>query len=316
MADLAVLYNGGAQLLRVVPVDLAGKPVRPSSATYGVADLRRSLLTTDREVVAAGTAATVHSFSQTTTAAAGMATADPRVVTVASTTGVSAGHRLMLTNLKGDRELLTVDSVTATTVRARADLVKSYPTGSSLQGVEVICTFPEAEAADEQSLIGGGGPYALDLSLVGTDRPTMRVFVELVRQRGLPLCSIEDLAELDAVAATIGGDRIDPYAAVRRASFELTTQLRLAGIDPNYAHFADAARLACSYLAGWHVLKTVKGDMVQARAADYAERARGLINAMINSRNVVGAATTSRSMDTAPSPGPVAPAEAGRWERA
>lgn len=314
--SLQVIYQGGAQLLRVVPVDLGGKPVRVTSATYGIADLRRALLTADREIVAAGTVASVHSFSQATTAAAGLATADPRVVSVASSVGASAGHRLMLTNPKGDRELLTVDSVTATSVRARADIVKSYPAGSTLQGVEVICTFPEAEAADEQSLIDGGGPYALDLAVVGSDRPTLRVFVEVVRQRALPLCSIEDVAELDPVAATIGGDRLDPYTAIRRASAEITAELRLVGIDPSYSDYADAARLACSYLAAWHALKVAKGDAVQLRATEYRERARVTLNAMIAARTVVGATTTTRSTDTAASPGPTRPADNGRWARA
>lgn len=316
MADLQVIYGGGAQLLRVVPVDLGGKPVRPSGATYGIGDLRRSLTAADRVVVAAGTVASVHSFSQTTTAAAGMATADPRVVAVASTVGVSPGHRLMLTNPKGDRELLTVDSVTATSVRARADVVKTYPTGSTLAGVEVICTFPEAEAADEQRLIDGGGPYALDLVIDGSDRPGMRFFVEIVRHRALPLCSIEDLAELDVVAATLGGDRVDPQTAIRRASFELQTRLRLVGIDPSYTTYADAARLACTYLAAYHVLKTAKGPGAEARAADYKEQARITIDAMISAQNVVGAMKLSRSTDTAPSPGPTAPATNGHFSRA
>lgn len=315
MADRQVTYNGGAQLVRVVPVDIGGKPVRVTSATYAISDLRRSIGSTDREVVAAGTAATLDTYSQTTTATAGLATADPRLVTVASTVGVSAGHRLMVTNPKGDRELLTVDSVTATTVRARADLSKNYPIGSTLAGVELVCTFPEDEAADESALIDGGGPYALDLAIVGSDRPAMRVFLEVVRSRSLPLCNLEDLAELDPVAASIGGDRLDPYTAIRIASRDLEVELRLAGIDPSYSHFAEASRVAACYLAAWHALKIAKGEQVQARAAEYRERARLLINSMIGARNTVGAVQTSRSTDMAPSPQPVAPASKGRFGR-
>jgi len=316
VADFQVVYNAGVQAIRVVPVDASGKPLLVTSATFGISDLRRSVDAVDREVVAAGTAATLHSFSQTTTAAAGMATADPRVVTMASTTGASVGHKLLLTNLKGDRELVTIDSVTSTTVRATGDILKSYPAGSTLVGVELVCTFPADEANDEDRLDDGGGPYALDLAIVGSNRPAMRFFVEVVRSKSLPLCTLDDLKDLDPVAASVGGDRVDPYTAIRMASNELGVELRMAGIDPSYAAYGEAARVACTYLAAWHALKTVKGADTLLRADAYRERARVMINSLISNRTIVGAVKVSRSTDQAPAPAPVQPGNRGRFARA
>lgn len=138
-----VYYGGGDQSLVHVPL------ARASSATYAIEDLTESDDGPLRFIVAAATPATVDAYSQTLSATAGRGEADPRLVTITAGTAPTIGRRYLLEAADGRGELVTCVGGTTTTVRLAAPLSGSFPSGSTIRGVEVSGTFPSAAAADE-----------------------------------------------------------------------------------------------------------------------------------------------------------------------
>lgn len=300
---MRVLYSQGAQTLYIVPIDLHGKPARATAATYAISDLRRSQGSSDREVVAAGTAATVDSYSQALTATAGAGAADPRKISVASTAGLAVGRQYLLTATNGQRELVTCDSVVADSyIRTRVPLVGTFPVGSTLRGIELAVVFPADEADDEDMVKQGGGPYAIDLVLTGVDRPVMRVFAEIVRV--LPdttACSFEDVLEQEPQAQAILGTRIDPYTPIRAATREFAVRMRLKGVRPETRDGGDATRLIVTYLTCANVLKYGSEEATRARAEWYRGQAESLMLQLVEGQPD-GVVVTDESTDTAPPP--------------
>lgn len=138
-----VYYGGGDQSLVHIPL------ARASSATYAIEDLTESDDSAARFLVAAATAATVDSYNQTLSAAAGPGEADPRLVTITAGVAPTVGRRYVLESADGRSELVTCVGGTTTTVRLLAPLSGRFASGSTIRGVQVSGTFPSAAAADE-----------------------------------------------------------------------------------------------------------------------------------------------------------------------
>jgi hypothetical protein len=137
-----VYFGGGDQPLVHLPL------ARASAATYLVEDLTESDDGPARELVAS-TAATVDSYANAITVAAGPGAADPRLLTFAAGVAPTVGRRYLLEHADGRGEIVRCVGGSTTTMRLLAPLQGTYPSGATVRGVEVSGTFPSAAAADE-----------------------------------------------------------------------------------------------------------------------------------------------------------------------
>lgn len=148
----SVRFGQGAQTLRFVPIDRAGRPVRVTSATYVIVDIDEGEDSPDREI-ASGSAA-ISAVSTTLSVAGGVGTANPRALTLASGTDVTEGRQYLLSTAIG-RNLVTVDSAVTTAIQLKNPPTIAFPSGAAFQAIELEATFPLAEANDEDALSDG-----------------------------------------------------------------------------------------------------------------------------------------------------------------
>lgn len=271
MTHHRVYYNRGAQTIYTIPFD-RGRHKRVTAATYGIVDLLYADSSTDHDLVSAGTAATVDSVSTTTTAKAGNAAADRRVLTVASTTSIAAGHCYLLENSAGYNEIVKITEVkSATALLTAAEIVGDYASSSTLKGIEVQATFPLSAANDEDNLQRGRNGWLINWLFTGIDTP-YREAIFLERAEELQLATLADLQQLDPMIARIGGDRIDPALALAQAHRDFRTDLMLAGAFEADMLTGPIGRDAVTYLAAWHSMKHLTGESDRARSEHYRRR--------------------------------------------
>lgn len=160
-----ILFGETSQTVVHIP------PVRVSSATFTIQDLTRDEDASDRVIGTADSAATLDSYSQSTTAAAGPAQTDPRKVSV-STSGITVGNVYQLTDTTdGVTQYVTVAGTGSGYVKLAAPLMRSYGSGSTLAGVQLSASFPDATAANED-FINEDRPLAIrwEYTLFGRKR--------------------------------------------------------------------------------------------------------------------------------------------------
>lgn len=295
--DLRVLYGKGAQTLRLVPIDQQGRPRVCTAATYALVDLRLSETSDDREVVAAGTAATVDSVSTTTTAAAGYGAANPRLVSLTSLTGVAVGRRYLLRGTTGGEELVTVAEIVSGGVLVESQITAAFATGSAFLGLEVAVVFPADEANDEDEVEAGGGPYAFDLAFTGITPAYQRFLCWIDRTTSQVLATVADVLELEQTVGAVAGKRMSIPAAISRAAKDMQTEQLVAGVDASRFLLGEVGRDYQTYRAAGLLLQ--HGDeRAQARGVERMAHAQRLLNAVIQGRPE-GVASPNRSGDEA-----------------
>lgn len=151
-------YNVTGQVLRHVP------GTYQATATWVLEDLLRSADTTGRTL--ASGSAVLDSATEALTAAAGPTTADPTLLTVASSAGFAVRtdrdgrpiSRYEIVDASGIGERFTLAGLTATSLVTLEPLTRSYAaSGCTIRGVELATNAPggttfDAIAADEQLL--------------------------------------------------------------------------------------------------------------------------------------------------------------------
>lgn len=300
--------SGGELSILGIPADGRGVPTRATAATYGISDLRYQEDDAERVIVSAGTAATLDTVDTTTSGASGSGQADRTLVTVASATGITEGHRYMLTDATTSRrELVTVDRIDGGNVYMREPLVDVYATASTFQGVEFTATFDSTEAADEERLDDAGGPYAIDWVWTGVDPTRQREMVWVRRHPELPwFVSLGECARVDPTLrdqlANIPGAS-DGF--LLQAHEDLWAELAAVSIDP---HNWDGGRNAIEYIKhrwayrGRKQLPGEDGEFNDRMAREHLARAQSLRGTFITrGKNPVGTVTPDRDEDQAES---------------
>lgn len=277
MSAHRVYYGKGAQALVTVP-HRDGRPVRVTAGTFGIFDARYGDGSGDHVLVAAGTAATVDAASTVLTARAGRGAEDRRTLTVVSTADFAEGHMYLLAGADGRAELVTVAAIASATVARTASEVRGdFGTGSTLRGVEVSATFPGTAADAEANL--DGLPWVVVWTFVGL--PPLREMVHLERGEEAQLATLADLLQLDPMVPLVGGDRVDPAAALARAHRDLRTDLRLAGAAEADLLVGPVGRDAVVYRAAYLVMHHGDDAASERKAADYLARYNELRAALV-----------------------------------
>lgn len=171
-----VLFDETSQTLRHVPSE------RVTSAAYVIEDLTKSLGSSDRTI--ASGAATVDSLSLATDAACGSNTATPRQVPVSSTTGAAAGDTCVIVHPSGfPWEVFVVEGlVTDDYLKTRHPVSGAFPSGSTVYGMGVSASFPDATAADEQFVYEDWPLRVTWEYTIGSDTVKVNEPIRVVRQ--------------------------------------------------------------------------------------------------------------------------------------
>lgn len=270
MATHRIYYGKGAQTLTTVP-HRDGQPVIVASATYGINDVRHGETSSDYEVVAAGTAATVDPLSTTLLGKVGRNAEDRKAIPLTSSAGVLAGHCYLISSLAtGAVELVKIAAVVSENLaRAHNEVRGDFATGSTFKGVEVSATFPSDPSADDDNL--DGEPWVIVWQFAGITSP-IRESIHLERGEEAQLATLADLLELDPYLSVQGGDRISPALALARAHRDFRTDLQLAGASESDVLAGTIGRDAVVYRAAQLCLHHSDTESDQAKAESYGQR--------------------------------------------
>lgn len=291
-----IQYLGGDQSIYHIPRDREARASLVASANYTIVDLTRGESDPDRTIVAS-TAATVDSATEATTAAAGPGTTDAKAISVASTAGFEVGHVYQIVG-GGHSELFTLDAIVAnTSLTATQDLRYDYATSSTVRGVEISGTFPQAEAADESDMESGGGPYGVvwDYTIAGRDyAPLEEIYV--LRYSTQPVITETDVMRAWPLANSLNRDRFSVRDAIAVASEDYIARLQASNKRPELFKNNNVSRVAVRYLAISY-LKEWRKEFEEAK--DYHERYDRLMNDLTTGQYPVGTVQVEQSTNTA-----------------
>jgi len=256
---MRVIYNQGDQRISVVPINPAtGAPVVVDSGTdvtVSIVDLREHETATDRTVLATTTVAQ-DTFSAVLTAAAGFSQADPHALSVITSTA-ALGRPYLLTSSGGQSEVVRLASRGLTSASTVTPLRSNYAAADTLRGVELVATFPSAEANDEDSVDDKGGPYLVTWTYV-VDGLTVTLPTTLWVDRFSLTPPIDEsyvIQGMPTIAQRARG-RVSVSGAIAVAWDDWLASIQSSGKDPSLfppAHNVKVAlrELALAYLVGW-----------------------------------------------------------------
>jgi len=303
MRSHIVLFAGGDQTLRFVPVDRHGDPNRITGATYGIVDLRRGTTDSDRTIVAAGTAAGLGAASTTLSAAAGPSQAYPDRLAVGSVASFVAGRTFIVEDADGERETFVLDRIDSSNLYlfARYPLRRDYASGATVRAVELEATFPEAEAADESDTVdSGGGPYQLTWSYsVGGEDYLVPEVVWVSRYTSQPLVTEQEvLLAHPPMASRIRG-RFGVGDAIAVATQDFTADLEAAGVDVTYLRTTHSGLRACRAKALEYLFRWLGSEQDLTEADRWEKRYEATLANLTTGKSPQGTAKVSPSDDTA-----------------
>lgn len=295
-----IVFEQTGQTLRHVPMGVA------SSATFLLEDLLYSIGQAER-VITSG-AATVASWTLTTTAVAGPTQTDGTRISVSATTGATVGAPALIVAPDGTRELLKMAGVAAGSyVEAASSLAGVYPVGSTVYGVLMTASVPDAFAADED-LFKLGHPIRVTwvYTLDGVKRRVPEL-VEWVRHDvaadGVVGDAVLWLSEAFPDCRERIPDHADFDAMAKLMATEVANDLRARRIPPERFLVGDRGRaLLCKrILAHLADLGWAPGAHELAQWTETTERryAAALSSLTVGEAGLV-TAETSRAEDTSP----------------
>lgn len=275
MPSHRVYFGKGDQVIRTIP-HRDKRPVRVESGTYAIYDARFGDVSSDHIVVAPGTAAAISSVSTVLTAKAGRNANDRHAVTVSATADITAGRTFLLTSPAGHAQTITVASVVSGTALLAANEIRGdFPTGSTLQGVEVSATFPAIEADDDNL---DNLPYVVVWDFPGL--PPLRDSIFLQRAEEGLAASLDDLLELDSSISNVGGDRRVAETALARAHKDLRTEMLMAGANESDMLLGPIGRDAVLNRAAVYCWMNSTDEHAKAKVAFFHDRWTKLVGSL------------------------------------
>lgn len=241
-----VRYGQGAQTIRLVPIDRAGRPVRVASATFVIADVNEGEDSSDREI--ASGSASLSAVNTTLSVAAGAGEPNPRLMALTSAVGVTEGRRYLVSTPAG-RALVTVDNVTGSAVTIKDTPSVAFPSGSLFQSIELEATFPALEANDSEA-IDDLRDYQCTWSytLQGEQWVTAQM-VWLVRYSGEAWVTEDEVVRRWPTMPDRIRGRVRITDAITVATEDLIAELESAGVRAEYYRTAVPGMVAVCYRA-------------------------------------------------------------------
>ncbi len=255
---MRAIYNQGDQRISVVPIHpVTGAPVvvdSGSDVTVSIVDLRWHDQATQHTVLAS-TTVTQDAFSAALTGSAGYSQASPHTIPV-DASAAALGRTYLLEDATGQREAVQLRSINGTTSAFSVHrLRRNYVATDTLRGVELVATFPSAEANDEDSVEDAGGPYLATWTYV-VDGQTVVLPTELWVDRYSLTPPIDDAWVLMGQPTMANRAREDVSPAIAVSWQDWLAKLESRGEDPSLfppSHTVKVAlrKLALSYLNQW-----------------------------------------------------------------
>ena len=270
---------GVAKTLYHVPRDRYARAAIASSPTFAVVALWHSEDSTEREIVAE-TVTTVDTTTTTLSDDAGPAEANPKLLPVASSVGFVAGRSYLL--VQGEvSQLVTCEGIDTGQFLCKQEVRHPFTSGATLRGVEISASFP-ADAADEDDLEAGGGPYGIvwSYTIAGVGYyPIEEAWV--VRYDAQPLITTADLERRWPEVASMVSTRWSLEDAIASASDDFLADIESSGRDPHGLLHSAVARVcvadkALEKLHRWS--RSDRGDeYAEVLRMDYDRRVRDLL---------------------------------------
>jgi len=239
----------------------------------------------DRTVQASGSA-TVDNVNLTLQAAAGPTQANPRLLQLDALTGLVEGHGYLLESSSAT-ELVVIEHLDSANNYAytRDSIRNVYASNDTLRGVEVQGTFPSAEAADDDKLENGGGPYGIIWTYTIDGREYTPIDDAYVR-RYTPhlLCTESDVLQSYPRLADRARNQINLSDAIATASRHARSELENADIRPELLAGSDTLTMASVYRTIATALRWLRSDS-ESDADDiehYEQQYRSLMRSLLN----------------------------------
>lgn len=268
-------YNQGDQRISVVPIHPStGQPVivdAGSDVTVAIVDLRESD-TSDDHVVLATTTVTQDALSAALTGAAGYSQADPHALPI-DASSAAVGRTYVLVASDGSTEAVQLRSIGgATTASTTYPLRGNYVTADTLRGVELVATFPSAEADEEDSVEDHGGPYLVTWTYV-VDGQTIVFPTELWIDRHSIAPTIDDAWVLRGNPEMAHRGRDNVASAILAAWDDWLAAVQAHGDDPSRFLSSHVAKVGLRKLALAYLHRWASGGVEEDARADDLERA-------------------------------------------
>lgn len=279
IAEHRITYAGGDQTIKTIPTDGQSRPVGVSAATYVIEDLGEGDdSTTTRYVHGSGGSATpanatADSTTTTTTAAAGPGS-NALEIALTSSTGFVQGRTYLIQAADGRRELFVAEGVGTNKVFSRFPLGQDYASGATVRGVELSGTFPAAQANDEDAadlrrVYRVTWTYTVD-SIVRTHREVCWV----IRSKGSPRITTEDLLSVDPTLREKTGPRFKLEPLIAAAWQDYEAQILASGVDVDRLHTPVGQRAVLYrvlYMARLQLNELEKADEYRAESEKFMQ---------------------------------------------
>lgn len=246
-----LIYNLTGQTLTHVP------DARRASATWRLEDLLRDVSDGDR--LLDDGSVNVDTATEAITADAGPTEVDSRSVSVASTTGFVVGHTYEIVSATGDRELVRLSGlVTDADLVFEHALLGTYPSGSTVRGVELVtAAIDPLVLQDEQRVVGDwpmrivwtypdGSRYQEGVRIVREDRHDQLVAAVIRDIR-------DTFPDVDTRMERHGRDTLMPHVSVALRQFR--GDLLTRGIRAEELLAGDKAHWAIVWRVLWHLAR-------------------------------------------------------------
>lgn len=269
MNEATIRYGQGAQTIRFIPVDRAGRPVRVTSATFTIIDIDEGEESPERTI--ASGAASLSAVNTTLSAAGGAGEPDPRALSLTSVAGVTEG-RTYLASASNGRCLVTVDAIAGSVVTAKDTPSVSFASGAAFQACELEASFPLSEANDSDAIEQGRRYQCTWVYTLQGEQWCTAQSVHLVRYSGEAWITEDFVYRLAPTLADRMRGRFRTSDAIAAATQDLIAELESAGQRAEGYRTGEPGQVAIRFRAIEYALRWLGGETDVSLADLYQSR--------------------------------------------